>query len=1694
MRTPPRTSGFFLRILCPALLCISTCSATVPLNRRIEHITVFDVATQSLNNRGDEQYAVDGDKATYSYLTPPGTVGAEAVAFDLGAIPINVNRIRVAKLGDDDGDSVIDRMNIEILWSADAGPLENRNYLRVSSMTNGYLGSERVVADKINSNGSVDNEHHDFASNGWFSLRFDTVAATTIAIRFERSPLDPYPFTHYPIYEAELYNDLDPSLTLLITSSAGPNGAISPKGSRTIGKGETASFTGIADAGFEIDKWLLDGTSVQSGGTFFSLTNAQVSHTVEATFKTSRPGYYSVMVVNVHGTTYNGDGFNLWSSLRSWGINALYVDLNSNGAVKSALATNNIEQLWIFDLSDSADNYPDDWKAIAEWFLANPLRGIICDARMISSYWFGRHDTEGKSLSRNYYENLRLVGGGLLLGTDHSVYQAGINEINRLIGLQPFNSEFATAQIPIDGRHPLMMFPQQLGSTLWDDSSPGQVPFGKQPNGRILYPVAWHGGSDLTPGISTSIPKTSGFRVHIVSPSDGSSFLAGVPVTFISTVEGAVSGIEYQWFEGRVLDNIGTTVTMTTSDLPVGDHIITVIATHGQEIALDSIGISVVEPTVRIVTPVNGAAFLAGTNITIAATVTNVPGVVTRVEFFQGQNLLGTASAFPFKATWPNVQPGQYTVTARAFADRGWSGTSAPVNISVVLPGECNVSQGLVAYYPLNGTAQDTSGNGINGSVHGAVPATDRFGLANGCFRFDGNGDYISAPADKLPRTRRSISLWFKANRVDNLPGFLGYGGSSCGDSFFLGLNHWGAGSFVVTTHCDAYTLSTPYTESPANAWHHWVLVMDDNGLRSYLDCKLIGSKSGTTQTYVAGTQLGLGVISSPGGAVPYTDGNVGYLDGYLDEVRIYNRPLAREEIDCLCGAIPPPTIAITRPIEGSIFKEGEPIAITAVAASNGAAVTNVVFFADGNELMRRAGPLGDSMYSFVWTAATVGSHILTAKAFDSQGLSSTSAPIRITVFSNTPPLISPVPDQATGESVPATAIDFIIGDAETPADALQLSVESSNLGLLPLTNVVFGGVASNRAVRLTPVGGQVGNTVVVVTVTDSGGLTAKTSFSLLVTNRLPIVTILSPTVGQGFTAPTNITIIAAAIDPGGTVAKVEFFAGSTKLGETKQVPHRVVWENVSPGTYTLSAVATDNRGATTRSTVVSIVVTETLPRIRIISPTDKTVVRYGDAIEIKTEVQSFSASIDHVEFYAGTSNIGEASAAPYGFLWPDAQTGDYFLTAKAVDRLGKTAQSDSVHVVVGDACGRVAIVRMTGDIETDKLEDALFELGVEWELVGRGEISFEKLRNFDLVIWNQTIQTTLSAAELQAFKQLVAIGKPLYLIGENLVQAADGLDWTGILHLRPFTPNTFPTEVILDTTTGHQVIVDGKVGTIKDFQYSFAAPLGLRNSDPGDSRVTVIARAGDSDVLVAFEDFLDAHQLRLLTQSFFVTSSGSTESRLERKKLFQNSVWWLLSCRQCATLGLHLESSELTGLEVGKPFIYTILLSHFGECDGLAVSVRGKLPPEISFIGARSEKGQWNYANGIVTFNIGRVGLGARESLEIIAVASRPGVFTNNISLSSLNETAGGLSDNDLPIVATVSGNALVLTAKPLDEGLLELIVFGPADLSCVIESSPDLAQWLPVHTNNLAGGQLILREKRDAEGKRFYRARSGI
>lgn len=88
--------------------------------------------------------------------------------------------------------------------------------------------------------------------------------------------------------------------------------------------------------------------------------------------------------------------------------------------------------------------------------------------------------------------------------------------------------------------------------------------------------------------------------------------------------------------------------------------------------------------------------------------------------------------------------------------------------------------------------------------------------------------------------------------------------------------------------------------------------------------------------------------------------------------------------------------------------------------------------------------------------------------------------------------------------------------------------------------------------------------------------------------NQPPSVSITNPADGSGFAEGTSVTITADATDSDGTIGQVEFFANGIPIGIDASQPYSADWI-VAVGTSTLTAVATDNAGATTTSQSIAI-------------------------------------------------------------------------------------------------------------------------------------------------------------------------------------------------------------------------------------------------------------------------------------------------------------------------------------------------------------------------------------------------------------------------------------------------------------------------------------------------------------------------
>lgn len=124
-------------------------------------------------------------------------------------------------------------------------------------------------------------------------------------------------------------------------------------------------------------------------------------------------------------------------------------------------------------------------------------------------------------------------------------------------------------------------------------------------------------------------------------------------------------------------------------DVPAGNYTLTAKATDDSGMVTTSaaVRVSVVPhsaPTVSLTNPANNEIFAGPATIRLKAAATDPEGTITKVEFYNGETLLRTETAYPYGFTWGDVPVGNYTLTARAINNFGLVTTSSVTNISVV--------------------------------------------------------------------------------------------------------------------------------------------------------------------------------------------------------------------------------------------------------------------------------------------------------------------------------------------------------------------------------------------------------------------------------------------------------------------------------------------------------------------------------------------------------------------------------------------------------------------------------------------------------------------------------------------------------------------------------------------------------------------------------------------------------------------------------------------------------------------------------------------------------------------------------------------------------------------------------------------------------------------------------------------------
>lgn len=200
----------------------------------------------------------------------------------------------------------------------------------------------------------------------------------------------------------------------------------------------------------------------------------------------------------------------------------------------------------------------------------------------------------------------------------------------------------------------------------------------------------------------------------------------------------------------------------------------------------------------------------------------------------------------------------------------------------------------------------------------------------------------------------------------------------------------------------------------------------------------------------------------------------------------------------------------------------------------------------------------------------------------------------------------------------------------------------------------------------------------------NSGKVTTSKAVKVSVVNYNvpPVVSILNPAKDTSYTWPATIRLTAKAKDPNDKISKVEFYRGTKLIRTERYYPYAFKWKNIPVGTYSITAKAYDDKGATATSAAVKVKL-NIAPTVIITSPADKTTYTAPENITINALAADKDGSISNVKFYNGTTRLKTVSKSPYTYTLSDLQAGNYSFTAKATDNDGGLAISKSVTVTI---------------------------------------------------------------------------------------------------------------------------------------------------------------------------------------------------------------------------------------------------------------------------------------------------------------------------------------------------------------------------------------------------------------------------
>ena len=372
----------------------------------------------------------------------------------------------------------------------------------------------------------------------------------------------------------------------------------------------------------------------------------------------------------------------------------------------------------------------------------------------------------------------------------------------------------------------------------------------------------------------------------------------------------------------------------------------------------------------------------------------------------------------------------------------------------------------------------------------------------------------------------------------------------------------------------------------------------------------------------------------------------------------------------------------------------GVTLSATATLTGGATSIVSVDFKVNGASIGTVAGSLAPSV---TWTPTAPGTYTLTATAVDngpSATNTATSSSVIVTVGAvRVLSLTAP----ASGASIPQNS-SFFLRSTASMSDAVVGSVEF-------FVNGVSAGTVTRAPYNLAHTTTLApGAYTVSARATLTDGVTTVDSVTntlnvVTATGTSPTVSLTAPSTGSFVAVNSSVTLSAIASDADGFIPTtapggVIFYVDGDPVGTDLTAPYSVTWSPSAAKSYSIRALAVDDKGNQTLSNAVTVTAVAAMPTVSLTAPANNATGSVGSAVTVTASATaSTGATVAGVTFFQNGTQIGaEDTVAPYTVSFTPAIAGTYGLTATVRDDAGVSVTSSTVNYTATSAQPTIAL------------------------------------------------------------------------------------------------------------------------------------------------------------------------------------------------------------------------------------------------------------------------------------------------------------------------------------------------------------------------------------------------------------------